>query len=189
MRSQTAWFLLRSGLTVIGLLALYAVIPVPGQREPLWFTVLMALAGLVVLAYAFVTLAQRAREPSEEHAIRVEALVAVLYGFIVFMSLVYLGLASKQGEFTGLNTRVDALYFTMSTIATVGFGDVHATGQVARILVTVQMFLDIIFVGLVARIILPSVVNSRARVRAAQESRPSAGAPDSDQPDVPPTTT
>ena len=51
---------------------------------------------------------------------------------------------------------MDALYFTMSTIATVGFGDVHATGQAARVVVTLQIFLDLIFVGLVARIILPS---------------------------------
>ena len=185
MKRQTAWFLLRSGLTVVGMLALYAVIPVPGQREPLWFTVLMALAGLTVLAYAFVTLAQRARQESDEHAIRLEALVAVLYGFIVFTSLIYLGLASRPGQFTGLDTRVDALYFTMSTIATVGFGDVHATGQVARILVTVQMFLDIIFVGLVARIILPSVVNSRARVRAAQTPGSASETHDDDHGDVP----
>jgi voltage-gated potassium channel len=185
MKSRTGWFLFRSGLTVLGLLALYAVIPVPGQREPLWFTGLMALVGLVLLAYALVTLAQRAREQDEEHAIRVEALVAVLYAFIVFMSLIYLGLASKDGEFTGLHTRVDALYFTMSTIATVGFGDVHATGQVARVLVTVQMFLDIIFVGLVARIILPSVVDARTRARQAAVAEPGGG---TDHPDLPTTT-
>ena len=57
---------------------------------------------------------------------------------------------------------MDALYFTMSTIATVGFGDVHATGQVARVVVTVQIFLDLIFVGLVARIILPTLARQRA---------------------------
>ena len=55
----------------------------------------------------------------------------------------------------------------MSTIATVGFGDIHATGQAARVVVTIQIFLDLIFVGLMARIILPSVVMSRARSRDA----------------------
>ena len=98
-----------------------------------------------------------------ETSVRLEALVAVLYAFVVFTSLVYLALASDQGQFTGLNNRVDALYFTMSTIATVGFGDVHATGEVARAVVTVQIFLDLIIVGLVARIILPSVVDARTR--------------------------
>ena len=166
MKAQTLRTLLRSALTMVGLLALYAVIPVPGQREPLWFTALMALAGLAALAYAFFTLAQRAQrggqDPTNETSIRLEALVAVLYGFVVFMSLVYLGLSSQPGQFDQLHTRVDALYFTTSTIATVGFGDVHATGQVARALVTLQIFLDLIFVGLVARIILPSLARQRA---------------------------
>ena len=182
MRANTAKTLLRSALTVIGLLALYAVIPVPGQREPLWFTLLMAVGGLAFLAYAFITLAQRAQRSTNDTAIRLEALVAVLYAFVVFMSLVYLGLASSPGQFDELHTRVDALYFTMSTIATVGFGDVHATGQAARLVVTIQIFLDLIFVGLVARIILPNVVDARMRARQATvEEQPE----DADQPDVP----
>ncbi len=182
MKSKTARMLLRSALTVIGLLALYAVIPVPGQREPLWLTLAMALAGLAFLAYAFITLAQRAQRSTEDTAIRLEALIAVLYAFVVFMSLVYLGLASSPGQFDELHTRVDALYFTMSTIATVGFGDVHATGQAARLVVTVQIFLDLIFVGLVARIILPSLARQRAQ---RNEARAAWTSPDDDPLDPP----
>ena len=164
MRKRTARSL-RSALTVVALLALYAVIPVPGDQADLPLTVILALAGLGGLTYAFVLLAHHARQAKDQTSVRLEALVAVLYTFIVFTSLVYLALASDEGQFTGLNTRVDALYFTMSTIATVGFGDVHATGQVARAVVTVQIFLDLIIVGLVARIILPSVVDARMRAR------------------------
>ena len=182
MRSQTAKTLLRSALTVAGLLALYAVIPVPGQREPLWFTMVMALGGLALLAYAFITLAQRAQRSTDDTAIRLEALVAVLYAFVVFMSLVYLGLASSSGQFDELHTRIDALYFTMSTIATVGFGDVHATGQASRLVVTLQIFLDLIFVGLVARIILPSLARQRAQ---RNETRASWTSPDDDPMDPP----
>jgi len=182
MRSQTAKTLVRSALTVAGLLALYAVIPVPGQRESLWFTLTMALVGLAVLAYAFITLAQRAQRSTDDTAIRLEALVAVLYAFVVFMSLVYLGLASSPNQFDSLHTRIDAIYFTMSTIATVGFGDVHATGQAARLVVTVQIFLDLIFVGLVARIILPSLARQRAQ---RNETRAAWTSPDDDPLDAP----
>ena len=182
MRSPTARMLVRSALTVLGLLALYAVIPVPGQREPLWFTVLMALVGLIVLAWAFITLAQRAQRSTQDTAIRLEALVAVLYAFVVFLSLIYLGLASKPGQFDELHTRIDALYFTMSTIATVGFGDVHATGQVSRVVVTIQIFLDLIFVGLVARIILPTLARQRAQKRGQESTWTS---PDDDPLDPP----
>ena len=148
----------------------------------LWFTLVMALAGLAFLAYAFITLAQRAQRSTDDTAIRLEALVAVLYAFVVFMSLVYLGLASRSGQFDELHTRIDALYFTMSTIATVGFGDVHATGQAARLVVTVQIFLDLIFVGLVARIILPSLARQRAQ---RNETRASWTSPDDDPLDSP----
>ncbi len=125
---------------------------------------------------------QSAGTSSNETAIRIEALVAVLYAFVVFMSLVYLGLASRPGEFDELHTRIDALYFTMSTIATVGFGDVHATGQAARLVVTVQIFLDLIFVGLVARIILPSLARQRAQ---RNETRAAWTSPDDDPMDPP----
>lgn len=192
MNRTTVRFLVRTGLTVGGLLALYAVIPVPGHQESLQLTVLLAIVGLALLTYAFLTLAGRARRSTEEASVRIEAVVAVLYAFVVFTSLVYLGIASNPGQFTGLHTRVDAIYFTMSTIATVGFGDVHATGQVARTVVTVQIFLDLIFVGLMARIILPSVVNSRERARDGADSRadgePEDGSEDGgddDRPELP----
>jgi hypothetical protein len=43
--------------------------------------------------------------------------------------------------------------------------------------VTIQIFLDLIFVGLVARIILPSVVMSRARSRDTATQRTEAEEP------------
>jgi hypothetical protein len=185
MRRHTVKFVVRSGLTIAAMLGLYAVIPVPGSRVSLGVLVAGALLGLAGLGYAFLSLAERARSDKEEHAIRVEALVAVLYGFVVFTSLVYLAIAKDGGEFAGLNTRIDALYFTMSTIATVGFGDVHATGQVARTVVTIQMFLDLIFVALVARIILPSLMERRARERAWTEPDSAEEPEEDDQRDVP----
>lgn len=176
-------FVIRSALTVVALLALYAVIPIPGQRTSLATTVVVACLGLILLAYAFLVLAQEARSATRTKAIRLEVLVAVLYTFVVFISLVYLALASQPGQFAGMNTRVDALYFTVSTIATVGFGDVHATGQASRALVTVQMFCDIVFIALVARIIVPSVVDSRAKARAsALDASEESGGPDATPP-------
>jgi voltage-gated potassium channel Kch len=189
MRRTTVRILLRSGLTIAGMLALYAVIPVPGQRESLGLTAILALAGLGGLSYAFLALADRARRSTDENSVRLEALVAVLYAFVVFMSLVYLALSSKPGQFRGLHNRIDALYFTMSTIATVGFGDVHAVGAVSRAVVTVQMLLDIVFVGLMARIIIPSVVDARSRSRAreaAEAAAAEAAAEAGERPDVPP---
>jgi voltage-gated potassium channel len=167
-RGKRTRFLLRNAITAVALLGLYFVIPVPGDRgTELGITVLVGLVGLPVLAYIFLTIAERARRSPDDH-IRLEALVAVSYVFVVFTSLIYVALASYKGQFVGINNRMDALYFTMSTIATVGFGDVHATGTVSRAVVTVQIAADLVIVGLVARIILPSVVSGRDRLRASQ---------------------
>ena len=51
----------------------------------------------------------------------------------------YWAMATHHGQFVGLQTRLDALYFTGVTMATVGYGDIHPTGQVARAVVLVQL--------------------------------------------------
>jgi voltage-gated potassium channel len=60
-------------------------------------------------------------------------------------------------------TRTDALYFTVTVFATVGFGDISATSQKARIIVTVQMILDLIVIGLVVRLFLSAVQHARQK--------------------------
>ena len=54
-------------------------------------------------------------------------------------------------QIDGLETRTDALYFTLSTMATVGFGDVHAVGQLARVTVSFMIVFNIVVVAALAR--------------------------------------
>jgi voltage-gated potassium channel len=65
-------------------------------------------------------------------------------------------------------TRMDALYFTITVFATVGFGDITPTAQTSRLLVTVQMVLDLVLIGVVIRVFLSAV--DRARRRAQPET-------------------
>jgi hypothetical protein len=67
-------------------------------------------------------------------------------------------------------TRTDALYFTVTVFATVGFGDITAVSQSARLVVTVQMLLDLLALGLVVRAFVGAVQS--ARQQAAQDTRP-----------------
>lgn len=60
----------------------------------------------------------------------------------------------------------------MTTLATVGFGDVHATGQLARALVTAQIAFNLVFVGALA-----SVLTTRIRRQANQAAAPPARRP------------
>ena len=72
---------------------------------------------------------------------------------------------ARPEQIVGLTTRTDALYFTLSTLTTVGFGDVYADGQIARALVSVQMVFDVVFVA-------AGVALLTGRLRGAVVSRP-----------------
>jgi voltage-gated potassium channel len=93
----------------------------------------------------------------------------LLYLVVVVFAIGYFMLArADDGQFDDLDTKTDGLYFTMTTLATVGFGDVHATGQLGRRLVTLQIAFDLVFVG-----ILASMLGGRIR-RRAQAARDAA---------------
>ena len=87
---------------------------------------------------------------------------ATLAAAMVFYYFVPLGMT--PGEFAELETRTDALYFTVATLGTVGYGDVHPVGQMARIFATAQIVFDLVFVAM-----LVSVFSNRVgRVVAAR---------------------
>ena len=68
---------------------------------------------------------------------RLDVLALVVFVVVPLFALGYYALEQGDaGQFAEMATKTDALYFTMSTLGTVGFGDVHATGQLARVLVT-----------------------------------------------------
>jgi len=85
----------------------------------------------------------------------------------------------------GIDNRVDALYFTVSTVATVGFGDVHAVGSAARVAVTVHMVMDLLVLGIAARLVGPALTRRWAEKSGADPATPSAGSDGSDRPFTP----
>ncbi|MFF7896237.1 potassium channel family protein [Streptomyces sp. NPDC007907] len=64
---------------------------------------------------------------------------------VLVFSSGYYALAQQPGQFTGLHTRVDALYFTVVTLATVGYGDITPRGQEARLVTVVQIVYTFVF--------------------------------------------
>jgi Ion channel len=56
--------------------------------------------------------------------------------------------------------------------ATVGFGDITAMTEAARLVVTVQMLIDLIILGLGARVIFGAVSRARQRQPRNNETAP-----------------
>ena len=59
--------------------------------------------------------------------------------------------------------RVDALYFTMTVFATVGFGDIAPVTQAARVVVTIQMVANLVVLTLLLRLVTRAVRINRGR--------------------------
>jgi voltage-gated potassium channel len=119
--------------------------------------------GAGVLA-ALILLAIRRLLRATEGA-RVRGLVLLLALTVLFFSWCDASVAKLPGQFVELHNKTDALYFNVSTLATVGFGDVHAQGELARAAVTLQIVYNLVFLGAAAGII-SGVVRSRATSRA-----------------------
>jgi hypothetical protein len=58
-------------------------------------------------------------------------------------------------------SRVDAAYFSVTVLTTVGFGDIVATSQTSRLLVTTQMLADLVLVGFIAKVLVGAVQRRR----------------------------
>ncbi|HEY8302524.1 MAG TPA: potassium channel family protein [Jatrophihabitans sp.] len=97
----------------------------------------------------------------------VRAVVALFTSFpifIVLFSSVYFMIDEySKGSFSQAMTRLDALYFTVTTFATVGFGDITAVSEPARIITVVQIVLDLVLLGLVVRVFAHSAQAGLAR--------------------------
>ncbi|MGM7647126.1 potassium channel family protein [Nocardia sp. JW2] len=98
---------------------------------------------------------------------RVDGVLLVLCIVCVVFALVYYRMQQLHpNQFTGLETRTDALYYTLVTLGTIGYGDIHATGQAARIVTMVQIVFDLVVLGTLLAIVTTSVTS---RIRAANE--------------------
>lgn len=95
---------------------------------------------------------------------------------LLFATTYYLQARSHPQSFnvTGL-TRTDTLYFAVTVFSTVGFGDITAASQLTRILVTLQMILDLIVIGLGARVIVGAVRLGRDRNAGPQGTQRDQG--------------
>ncbi|MEU9026287.1 potassium channel family protein [Streptomyces sp. NPDC048383] len=97
----------------------------------------------------------------------VEALATAVPLFLLLFSVTYFLLSQNEpGSFSEPLNRTDALYFTVTVFATVGFGDIAPVTQTGRALTTVQMIADLILVGLIAKVLFSAVRIGVAR-RAA----------------------
>jgi len=72
--------------------------------------------------------------------------------------------------FTQPLTRIDALYFTVTIFATVGFGDITPVTEPARVLVTVQMLADLILIGVIVKVLAGAAQQRRRALQTETDA-------------------
>ena len=148
--------LVRPTLSAAALFILYFTLPM--DRPFSGFTLVALLVGLCIFA-GLVVLQTRAivRSPYPRLTAITALATSVPLFVLLFATVYFLMEHSVPNAFTEPMTRLDALYFTVTVLSTVGFGDIAARSELARALTTVQMLGDLLLIGLVARVLLNAV--------------------------------
>lgn len=136
-----------------GLAVIYLMAPADGYDWGIAQGVLLRLLGGLAIFVAVLALqVRRILRAEVPEATAVEAVIVGVSVFLVLFSLAYLTVSAADPlAFTEPLDRLDALYYTTATFATVGFGDIAAVSPLARTTVTVQMLLDLVVFVAVAK--------------------------------------
>ena len=130
---------------------IYALLPVEGITTPETVArLILALIGFpLILAWQIRTI-KAARYPDLRAT---EAVIGAVTIFILLFAWLYLGMGvSDPTNFSQPLDRVSAAYFTVTVLSTVGFGDITAQSDASRLLVTIQMLLDLALIAIVVRV-------------------------------------
>lgn len=138
-----------AALIGVGVLAV-----IPGDLQALW----LGLLGVLLLAIAVVIVEMLIRDISRTYrrsvGERFVILGALLFTTVLVFAVGYTKLGALPDQMIGVNTPIDAVYFTLATTLTVGFGDVAAVSQVARFVVIVQMIFTVLVAATAARLLV-----------------------------------
>jgi len=144
--------LIRVTISATVLLAVYYLVPTKsgGEDSDLpWLILDLVIFGLVVAVQVPVIV--KAKYPRLR---AVEALAVTVPLFLLIFSRTYLSNSlTDPAAFTLPLYHATALYFTVTVFATVGFGDIVAQTNGMRLLVTLQMLLDLAVLGLAIKLL------------------------------------
>lgn len=151
-RESTAGLVVSTAGIVLGLVAVYAAAPLSGAGQA--WGVVVGLAAMLTVVPVLVRRVRAVLESARPLADAVAA-IAVIFTMIIFgTASTYFALASSNpGQFEGLETKIDAAYFAVVVISTVGFGDIAPVGQAARLVTTLHIVVNVTFIGVALRLV------------------------------------
>jgi hypothetical protein len=153
-------FLARAVASTVALITLYYVMPLQELNSALSVVFFVAaLAGVVVIVFWQVRAIFHADYPGLQ---AIEALATIIPLFLlVFAASYYLMAFHAPASFNQPLTRTEALYFTVTTFSTVGYGDIVPKTDTARVVVMIQMIADLAIIGFGVKVLVGAVQSRR----------------------------
>ena len=132
-------------------LAAFYLVPVTGR---LWnISALGFVVVMVVMVFMISQQLTKQARAGSNSSVQLKSLLFLLYPVVAVFALAYYILfVHAPAQFDGIANRTDALYYTIVTLGTVGFGDVHPVGQIAKIITMLQIVFDLVVIGLLLSI-------------------------------------
>jgi voltage-gated potassium channel len=162
---------LRTLVSSILLVVAYFVVPVDlhGGTAATIVRIIVTAAGIA--GATWIILRQVSRQLDRDDTPLLGLLLAIVASVLIFALADFVIATTQPGQFVDLNTRIDGLYFALTTLSTIGFGDVHAEGQFARGLLCVQIIFNVAIVATAASL-LGRQISQRAREKRSGTNRP-----------------
>jgi voltage-gated potassium channel len=153
----------------VGIVALsvlvYAVLPVTSEATATAVFVTAAL-GLVGVFWVFARQVGRISRAQQPTVAATEALALVFGLFATSFAFIYVSLAQLDPHaFSQPIDKLAGIYFSVTVLTSVGFGDIVAVSSAARALVTLHMVLSVILVGVAVKILFGTARRAAAGVR------------------------
>ena len=158
-RRAITWAVTRIVVLAVGLLGLYFWLPFDrASVTATWLTVVIALVVLVGVDWYQLRAVAVADLPSLR---AVEALTVSVLLLLVMFAATYISMSGRDAAaFSEPLDHVDGLYFTLTTLTTIGFGDIAPVSSTARVAVMTQMVVNVIVLGVFVKLVT-STVRSR----------------------------
>ena len=145
--------MLRSLLAFAVVLGVYYLLPVGDGRGDV-STVIRLVLGVLLFGAILAWQIRQILRSAVPALQAVEALIVAIPTFIVVYASTYVGLESAlPGSFSHTLDKSTALYFTVVTLGTVGYGDIAPVSTGARLAVSSQIMLDLVLIAVVVRLL------------------------------------
>jgi voltage-gated potassium channel len=154
--------LLRAVGSVVAFVTVYYLLPLDTAHR--WVAMTILVVGLLLLVVLVVHGIRSILKSPFPELRAIEALALTVPLFLVLFASGYAVMDRiAPASFTATMTHTDALYFTVTVFSTVGFGDISARSEAARLVVTIQMIMDLVVIGVAIQAIVGAARHGRER--------------------------